>query len=150
MTQRHLHQVRTGIHSCAAPTRHSPQEQRRPGPLQLPATTSSLPASPATLHQGEGAIDLRFEPVTRGDDAQAGLGVVVQLAVLEVPVTPPDRPATIRSMLGVVGDVARWMQQEADALAALEERPMEAFLAARRRRPGRHARSGPAGAPWAG
>src|SRR5260370_10991273 len=51
----------------------------------------------------------------------------VRLAELGYP------PATIRSKLGVVGNLARWMEQEQVALADLDEPRVEAFLAARRR-----------------
>ena len=51
------------------------------------------------------------------------------------------RPATIRSKLGVLGDLARWMELERVAVADLDERRVDAFLAARRR----HGRTGRGG-----
>lgn len=42
------------------------------------------------LHRVECARDLRFQPVTRRDDAVPRHGVVVQLTVLEVPVAAPE------------------------------------------------------------
>lgn len=52
------------------------------------------------------------------------------------------RPATIRSKLGALDDLARWMEGERLALADLDEQRMDAFLAARRRR-GRSCRGVP-------
>src|SRR5487761_109512 len=75
---------------------------------QLAATGGD--ESPPPLERGEGALDLRFEPMAGRDEAVAGLVVGMQLTVLEVPVAAPEAspwPLVLnrqRDLAGIVGN----------------------------------------------